>query len=114
MEIHNKPSSTFAHQGDLPRWISLFWQFVFAYSSSRLPVPDLYATLQRYIRSVKPLCTDDEYVGAVEAALEMLQPGGQGEELQSRLKQRMLDKANEFAEFTSPYDGSHMTQVVAH
>ncbi|ORX90672.1 acyltransferase ChoActase/COT/CPT [Basidiobolus meristosporus CBS 931.73] len=57
-------------------------------SLPRLPVPDLEATLERYLRSVKPLLSDEEYQHTEKAVREFGKPGGQGELLQRRLLAR--------------------------
>ena len=56
-----------------------------------LPVPDLGQTCVRYLRSVRPLLTDAEFektLGAVAA----FAVGGQGGELQRRLRARRGEK----------------------
>ncbi|KAK9717854.1 Carnitine O-acetyltransferase mitochondrial [Basidiobolus ranarum] len=54
----------------------------------RLPVPDLEATLERYLRSVRPLLADNEYEHTEKMVREFGKPGGQGEILQKRLLAR--------------------------
>ncbi|CAG8487063.1 10864_t:CDS:2 [Paraglomus brasilianum] len=55
-----------------------------------LPVPPLSATLDKYLQSVKPLCTSEEYAKTEAVVDEFRKPGGMGEALYKRL----LDKAN--------------------
>ncbi|ORX90671.1 acyltransferase ChoActase/COT/CPT [Basidiobolus meristosporus CBS 931.73] len=54
----------------------------------KLPVPDLQETLNRYLRSAKPLLTEEEYQKTELAVKEFGKPGGQGELLQRRLLAR--------------------------
>ncbi|KAF4522335.1 hypothetical protein B566_EDAN011336 [Ephemera danica] len=55
-------------------------------SLPRLPVPPLQLTLQRYLRSVKPLVTGEEYKVTQELANKFAVPGGLGEKLQKLLE----------------------------
>ncbi|KAI8978504.1 acyltransferase ChoActase/COT/CPT [Pilobolus umbonatus] len=57
----------------------------------KLPVPELHDTLQKYLKSVKPLLTEEQYQKTVEAAKEFEAPGGMGQELQRRLVARAND-----------------------
>ncbi|CAG8458610.1 2849_t:CDS:2 [Acaulospora morrowiae] len=59
-------------------------------SLPRLPVPALSETLEKYLKSVKPLVNEEEFAKTVAAVTEFQKPGGIGEELQRRL----LEKAN--------------------
>eukprot|EP00667_Euglena_gracilis_P008763 EG_transcript_8879 len=70
---HGLQSDAFyAHQAKLPT----------------LPVPDLAATLQTYLGSVKPLATAEEYAQTEQAVKEFLKDGGLGSVLQARLLER--------------------------
>ncbi|KAJ1967965.1 Carnitine O-acetyltransferase mitochondrial [Dispira parvispora] len=54
----------------------------------RLPIPDLQATAQRYLRSVVPLSPSAEHLQATQRAVqEFCAPGGFGETLQARLRE---------------------------
>ncbi|KAG0361784.1 Carnitine O-acetyltransferase mitochondrial [Podila minutissima] len=57
----------------------------------KLPVPTLAETCARYLKSVRPLLTDDEFAKTTAAVAEFQKSGGVGEELQKRL----LAKAND-------------------
>ena len=57
----------------------------------RLPVPDLGQTCVRYLRTVRPLLSDEEYAKTAAAVLEF-SVGGKGEELQQRLLSRRTEK----------------------
>lgn len=51
-----------------------------------LPVPDLNESCQIYLKSVKPLCKDDEEYKAIEKSVnEFVLPEGMGPKLQKRL-----------------------------
>ncbi|KAF1992264.1 carnitine O-acetyltransferas-like protein [Aulographum hederae CBS 113979] len=54
-------------------------------SLPRLPVPTLEETAKRYLKSVHPLLTADEFKKTAQAVEDFLKPGGQGPELQKRL-----------------------------
>ncbi|KAI8804554.1 Choline/Carnitine o-acyltransferase-domain-containing protein [Cladochytrium replicatum] len=56
-----------------------------------LPVPTLEDTCSKYLTTVRPFLTDDEYNNTVAAVNEFIKPGGQGEELQRRLLKRAED-----------------------
>jgi carnitine O-acetyltransferase len=60
-------------------------------SLPKLPVPALDETLSKYLRSVKPLLNETEYLKTVQAVEEFKKPGGWGEKLQERL----VSKAND-------------------
>lgn len=60
-------------------------------SLPRLPVPSLDETAKRYLKSVHPLLTAQEYQSTEAAVAKFIQPGGQGEELQKRLQARAAD-----------------------
>ncbi|KAF2667484.1 carnitine O-acetyltransferas-like protein [Microthyrium microscopicum] len=57
----------------------------FEESLPRLPVPSLEETAKRYLKSLHPLLSESEFEQSTKAVQEFLQPGGQGEALQSRL-----------------------------
>mmetsp|Transcript_6359 Transcript_6359/g.14771 ORF Transcript_6359/g.14771 Transcript_6359/m.14771 type:complete len:623 (+) Transcript_6359:326-2194(+) len=69
------PKALWKHQHTLPR----------------LPVPDLGQTLVRYLQSVRPLVTDEQFARTVKAVSDFA-VSGQGEELQRRLKKRAEEK----------------------
>eukprot|EP01012_Entosiphon_sulcatum_P069262 TRINITY_DN9996_c0_g1_i1.p1 TRINITY_DN9996_c0_g1~~TRINITY_DN9996_c0_g1_i1.p1 ORF type:complete len:752 (-),score=103.44 TRINITY_DN9996_c0_g1_i1:100-2355(-) len=51
----------------------------------RLPIPKLEATCKLYLKTVRPLCTEEEYARVQEVVSAFLQPGGEGERLQQGL-----------------------------
>ncbi|KAI7861826.1 acyltransferase ChoActase/COT/CPT [Spinellus fusiger] len=57
----------------------------------KLPVPALQTTLQKYLETVRPLLSDEDYSHTHKAVQEFEAPGGVGEKLQERL----LAKAND-------------------
>lgn len=64
------------------------------YSLQRLPVPHLNATLQKYLKSVKPLVNDEEYLQTETLVREFGSSGGIGEKLQRLLEERSKNKEN--------------------
>ncbi|KAL2352456.1 carnitine O-acetyltransferase-like protein [Cryomyces antarcticus] len=60
-------------------------------SLPRLPVPSLKETADRYLKSVHPLVTEEEFEHTKKAVADFIQPGGQGETLQKRLEARRDD-----------------------
>ncbi|RCH95063.1 Carnitine O-acetyltransferase mitochondrial [Rhizopus azygosporus] len=57
----------------------------------KLPVPDLNETLPKYLKSIRPLLSDEEYKRSEQAVKEFLAPGSIGHELQKRLVARAND-----------------------
>ncbi|KAI8075381.1 acyltransferase ChoActase/COT/CPT [Gilbertella persicaria] len=57
----------------------------------KLPVPKLSETLQKYLKTVHPLLTPEEYKRTEEAVKDFEKPGGLGQELQRRLVARAQD-----------------------
>ncbi|OZJ04997.1 hypothetical protein BZG36_02111 [Bifiguratus adelaidae] len=57
----------------------------------RLPVPALSATLTKYLKTVKPLLSEQEYNETEKCVEEFRAPGGPGELLQKRLEARAAD-----------------------
>ncbi|ORE02265.1 acyltransferase ChoActase/COT/CPT [Rhizopus microsporus var. microsporus] len=57
----------------------------------KLPVPDLNETLPKYLKSIRPLLSDEEYKRSEQAVKEFLAPGSFGHELQKRLVARAND-----------------------
>lgn len=60
-------------------------------SLPRLPVPSLEETAKRYLKSIHPLLTKEEYARSEGAVAEFQKPGSMGQKLQERL----LAKAND-------------------
>ena len=60
----------------------------FEESLPKLPVPTLQETAKRYLKSVHPLLSRQEYAATQRAVEDFIKPGGQGETLQKRLKAR--------------------------
>mgnify|MGYP003624088222 CR=1 FL=1 len=57
-------------------------------SLPRLPVPTLEETAKRYLKSVHPLLSKNEFDATTKAVNEFVAPGGPGELLQKRLVER--------------------------
>lgn len=57
----------------------------FQESLPRLPVPTLQETADRYVKSVHPLLSTEEFESTKSAVSEFIKPGGIGEELQKKL-----------------------------
>ncbi|KAM5459182.1 Carnitine O-acetyltransferase mitochondrial [Microsporum canis] len=60
-------------------------------SLPQLPVPTLEETGRRYLKSVHPLLTTEEYKKTEKAVSDFVRPGGEGEVLQKRLIARSED-----------------------
>ena len=73
----------------IPRSIAPLWRH--QSSLPRLPVPDLYLTCLRYLRTLKPILSDEEFASARAAVVDFAL-GSDGRRLQSRLLARA--KAN--------------------
>eukprot|EP00013_Stygamoeba_regulata_P017177 CAMPEP_0177680336 /NCGR_PEP_ID=MMETSP0447-20121125/30117_1 /TAXON_ID=0 /ORGANISM="Stygamoeba regulata, Strain BSH-02190019" /LENGTH=729 /DNA_ID=CAMNT_0019189657 /DNA_START=286 /DNA_END=2475 /DNA_ORIENTATION=+ len=67
-----------------------------------LPVPPLAKTVQRYLRSVRPLLTDAEYADTERAAQELIS-GGVGDQLQRLLITRQRNTVNWLEEWWEKY-----------
>jgi carnitine O-acetyltransferase len=57
----------------------------------KLPVPALGATLEKYLKSIRPLVDDKEYKETEKAVKDFEAPGGLGLQLQERLLARFND-----------------------
>lgn len=68
-----------------------FW---FQNKLPHLPVPDLQETCLRYLRSLRPVLTNDEYVRTRNAVDVFRRQGGVGEKLQSALLERAEELPN--------------------
>ncbi|EXJ72893.1 carnitine O-acetyltransferase [Cladophialophora psammophila CBS 110553] len=60
-------------------------------SLPRLPVPSLEETSARYLKSLHPLLTKDEYAASEKAVAAFNKPGGIGQKLQERLIAKAQD-----------------------
>jgi carnitine O-acetyltransferase len=60
-------------------------------SLPRLPVPSLEETSERYLKSIHPLLTKEEFSASQKAVAAFNQPGSIGQKLQERLVQRAQD-----------------------
>ncbi|KAI5305706.1 Carnitine O-acetyltransferase mitochondrial [Ascosphaera pollenicola] len=56
-----------------------------------LPVPSLEETGQRYLKSVHPLLSEQEFKKTTAAVQAFVKPGGEGEKLQKRLLAKAAD-----------------------
>jgi len=63
----------------------------FEESLPKLPVPTLEETARRYLKSVHPLLTKEEYDNTQKAVNAFIAPGSLGQELQKRLVSRQQD-----------------------
>ncbi|CAO3614630.1 unnamed protein product [Mucor hiemalis] len=57
----------------------------------KLPVPALGETLQKYLNSVRPILSPEEYKRTEQAVKDFEAPGGLGQQLQQRLVARAQD-----------------------
>jgi len=78
---NSKPGITFAAQDNLPK----------------LPIPELDATLKKYLASLDPLQTAREHADSERAADEFLRTDGPG--LQEKLKQYATGKSSYIEQF---------------
>lgn len=63
----------------------------FQESLPRLPVPTLEETAARYVKSLHPLLSPDEFAASKKAVGQFIRPGGVGEKLQKKLIARRED-----------------------
>mgnify|MGYP002480507872 CR=1 FL=1 len=70
--VHTQTPSTFALQSQLPR----------------LPVLELSYTLPKYLKTIEPFATPEELARTKKWMEDFTKPGGVGEFLQQRLKER--------------------------
>lgn len=63
----------------------------FQESLPKLPVPTLEETAAKYLRSVVPLTTPEQYAKTEAAVKDFIKPGGKGRELQAKLEARAAD-----------------------
>lgn len=63
-------------------------------SLPRLPVPPLHPSLEKYLLSVRPLLTEEEYHHTVKVVKDFGAPDGLGVKLHSMLKERAKNKDN--------------------
>ena len=68
-------------------------------SLPRLPVPPLQQTMEKYLLSVKPLLTDEEFACTKTAVEEFRKPSGVGELLQEKLVSRSNKMENWLAQW---------------
>ena len=61
-------------------------------SLPHLPVPSLEETAKRYLKSIHPLLTEEEYAASEKAVAAFHKPGSFGETLQDRLISRAKDE----------------------
>ncbi|KAG8228401.1 hypothetical protein J437_LFUL003874, partial [Ladona fulva] len=65
----------------------------------QLPVPPLQTTLEKYLRTVRPLVTNEEFNITKSLVLNFGSPGGVGEKLQSLLQKKAKETDNWLAEW---------------
>ncbi|CAL4074526.1 unnamed protein product, partial [Meganyctiphanes norvegica] len=63
-------------------------------SLPRLPVPPLEDTLNKYLKSIKPVVTEEEFMMTEEIVTKFAAPGGVGKKLQSILEKRAANTDN--------------------
>ncbi|GAO46045.1 hypothetical protein G7K_0288-t1 [Saitoella complicata NRRL Y-17804] len=63
----------------------------FEESLPTLPVPKLAETAAKYLKSLHPILSEEEFKKSEAAIREFVKPGGEGEKLQKRLVQRAQD-----------------------
>lgn len=68
-------------------------------SLPRLPVPQLEDTLNKYLKTVKPVVTEEEYQMTEEIVSRFGAPGGVGQKLQSMLQNRAANEDNWLSEW---------------
>ena len=73
--------------------------FEFDSSLTKLPIPDLKQTLDKYLTSIEPFVSSDDYEEALEASNHFLQ-SGQGANLQKLLKNKSEVCYNSIFTFT--------------
>lgn len=61
--------------------------FRFDKALPKLPVPPLRETLQKYLKSIQPFVSKDEYQATAESCRDFVQ-SGEGDHLQTLLQQR--------------------------
>ena len=59
-----------------------------------LPLPQLSDTIERYLKTVKPLLTPEEYAHTSACAADFLRDGGEGEALQEFLEEKASSERN--------------------
>ena len=59
-----------------------------------LPLPQLSDTLDRYLKTVRPLLTDEEFAHTSALAADFQREGGEGESLQSFLEEKASNERN--------------------
>lgn len=78
-------------------------------SLPRLPVPTLEETAVKYLRSVVPLATPDEFARTESAVKEFIRPGGIGQELQKKLEAKAADPKTKNWLYEWWNDGAYLT-----
>lgn len=78
---------------------------LFKYQSQlpKLPVPSLPETTAKYLRSVEPFLSKDQFSETSKRVEEFARPGGVGETLQNRLVEFAKDKDNWLSEWWDDY-----------
>ena len=81
----------------------------FQESLPHLPVPTLEETATKYLRSVVPLATPDEFARTEAAVKEFIRPGGVGQELQKKLEAKAADPKTKNWLYEWWNDGAYLT-----
>lgn len=66
---------------------------------ARLPVPELQHTVNKWLQTTKPHLTEQEWQVTFKRAQELLKVGGVGQQLQSILEHRYMEKENWFSDW---------------
>ena len=81
-------------------WLSFF---IIQKPLPRLPVPELNNTLDKYLKLVAPVVSEEDYDRTRQIVEEFRKPGGEGEELQKLLKEFASTKINWVCLFVTSY-----------
>ena len=60
----------------------------------KLPLPELDSTLEKYLRCVKPIISEEAYANTERIIQEFAKPGGDGQKLQAIIQQAAEEKDN--------------------
>jgi carnitine O-acetyltransferase len=69
----------------------------------RFPVPPLQQTMDKYLKAVKPLVDEEDYINTKKIVEEFRKPGGLGEKLHEKLLERARVTDNWVSKFLSVY-----------
>lgn len=81
----------------------------FQESLPKLPVPTLEETAAKYLRSLLPLTTPEEFANSEKAVKDFIRPGGVGQELQKKLEAKAADPNTKNWLYEWWNDGAYLT-----